>query len=389
MIGLVCLLALSATLWAQDPTVLVESYRRNFARASLATKLDLLQEAAAFQNMGPLYETALQFVLDNASLLQTDVLLRDISILSVNMLRQFQQSSAAGLLMNLFKSYRETAVRVPVLQALSELGAGNKPLLAELNNVLDTQNSLFSSGVPADNQVLDALIFTIGQLGDASSFRVLFSAFIAGYSRGISASAVAAMANLDGDFGNYLTGVIQDEPVATKLSALQVGLSGDALPAEQRGALAEAALLVSVTTQPASNADQQALSGLAVLAARELTRLGWQRASTIAVRHFYDFQTRFNRNQITKSDFLEAVALLGAMGTAEAAQALAIYLQLINTETEQGSKTYDEQIVLAVINNLGNLGDKAAFDYLLYVGYLQYSETIKRAARDALQKLRW
>ena len=30
-----------------------------------------------------------------------------------------------------------------------------------------------------------------------------------------------------------------------------------------------------------------------------------------------------------------------------------------------------------------------AFDYLLYMGYLQYPESVKRAARDALQKLRW
>jgi hypothetical protein len=44
---------------------------------------------------------------------------------------------------------------------------------------------------------------------------------------------------------------------------------------------------------------------------------------------------------------------------------------------------------LAVVGNLGILGDKTAFDHLLYIGYLQYPESVKRAARDALQKLRW
>jgi hypothetical protein len=38
---------------------------------------------------------------------------------------------------------------------------------------------------------------------------------------------------------------------------------------------------------------------------------------------------------------------------------------------------------------LGELGDKAAFDYLLQIGYLQYTEPVKRAAKEALLKLRW
>ena len=76
------------------------------------------------------------------------------------------------------------------------------------------------------------------------------------------------------------------------------------------------------------------------------------------------------------------------MGSTEAAQALALYLQLINAQTEQGSP-YDEDILLASIIALGELGDKAAFDYLLQIGYLQYTEAVKRAAKDALLKLRW
>jgi hypothetical protein len=38
---------------------------------------------------------------------------------------------------------------------------------------------------------------------------------------------------------------------------------------------------------------------------------------------------------------------------------------------------------------LGDLGDKTAFDYLLYVGYLSYPETVKKASRDALARLAW
>jgi hypothetical protein len=63
-------------------------------------------------------------------------------------------------------------------------------------------------------------------------------------------------------------------------------------------------------------------------------------------------------------------------------------LQFINAQTEQGAP-FDEDILLASIAALGKLGDKAAFDYLLQIGYLQYTEAIKRAAKEALLKLRW
>jgi hypothetical protein len=76
------------------------------------------------------------------------------------------------------------------------------------------------------------------------------------------------------------------------------------------------------------------------------------------------------------------------MGSTEAAQALAIYLQFVNGQTEQGIP-FDEDILLANIAALGELGDKASFDYLLQIGYLQYTEAVKRAAKDALLKLRW
>lgn len=385
---LLCLLLSGSFVFSQDPAALVDSYRRNFARASLTTKYDLLKEAAQYDGMGLLYETALQFVLDNAPLLQTDTVLRDIAILSVSMAQKYNHTAAAPVMLNLFKSYRETSVRVPILQALADIGKGNASILLELNNFLDTQNSLVRTGVPADLQVIDALVFAIGRLGNTSSFRVLFSAYTANYSKAISDRAVVAMSSLQGDFGRYLSNVIIDEPAVSKLAALRVGLSMEALKPEQRGELAETALQISVSSQAVSAVDQATMLELSTLAARELTSLGWQKAAPTAIRHFYSLQTRYNRNQVSKSHFLESIALLGAMGTSEAAQALAIYLQLINTETEQG-KSYDEQLTLAVINNLGKLADKTAFDYLLYVSYLQYPESIKRAARDALQKLRW
>ena len=173
-----------------------------------------------------------------------------------------------------------------------------------------------------------------------------------------------------------------------QVEAAVAGLRGEALSPDKRAALAETALSVGVSYQSVVQSEQVAIVSLRASAARELAAREWQKASPLAIRHFYDFQLQFNRGQVSKSNFLESIALLGAMGTTEAAQTLSLYLQIINTETEQG-KSFDEQVALAVVNNLGRLGDKTAFDYLLYIGYLQYPESVKKASRDALQKLRW
>jgi len=388
VISAVVLLLSLARLPAQESSELIDAYRRNFVRSSLGTKLELLKEASTYDSvdMGPLYDTAIQFVLGNASLLSTDALLRDMSVLSVNMIRKYKYAPASENLWNLFGVYKDSLVRVPLLQTLAEVAVGNPVILKELNSFLDTQISLYKSGVRLDLAVLDAAVFAVGRLGDSSSFPYLFAAYTASVNKAITERAGTAMAALKGDYASFLAEVIRAHAPAEKYAALEAGLRGDALPPEKRGELAEAALAVGVSYLSPSPGDQSYIVALRTSAARELTAREWQKASPLAIKHFYDFQAQYNRGQVSKSNFLESVALLGAMGTIEAAQSLALYLQLINTETEQG-KSFDEQITLAVVNNLGRLGDKSSFEYLLYIGYLQYPESVKKAARDALQKL--
>jgi hypothetical protein len=375
---------------AQDSAALIETYRRNFARSSLGTKYELLKEAASYENvdMGPLYDTALLFVLNNSSLLASDATLRDMAVLCVEMLRKYRYAPAAENLWSLFRVFRDNIVRIPVLQTLGEIGKGNPAILRELNNFLDTQLSLHKSGAQVDTTVVDATINALGRLGDSSSFSVLFAAYTANLSRTITDRASVAMASLQGDYASLLAEVIRRNTPLEKAAALDAGLRGDALSPEKRAELAEVALIVGVPFMSPVPGDQASVMAMRAQAARELTARQWQKASPIAVRHFFDFLLQYNRGQVSKSNLLEAIALLGAMGSPEAAQALAQYLQIINSETEQG-KSFDEQITLAVVGNLGILGDKTAFDHLLYIGYLQYPESVKRAARDALQKLRW
>jgi hypothetical protein len=386
----VLLLAGTLAAFTQDASAIIETYRRNFVRSSLGTKFELLKEAATYENvdMGPLYDTALLFILNNSSLLLSDATLRDMAVLSVNMIRKYQHTQSAEHLWSLFKVFVDNTIRIPVLQTLGDIATGNTAIIKELNGFLDTQMNLHKSGIAIDLALVDTTVVSLGRLGDHSSFPFIFAVYTANLSRTATERAAVAMASLQGDYATALAEVIRRNSPVEKAAALDAGLRGQALSPEKRAELAEVALTIGVPLMSTVAADQAAIMTMRAQAARELTAQRWQRASPIAIRHFYDFLLQFNRGQLARSNLLDAITLLGAMGTPEAAQALAQYLQIINSETEQG-KIFDEQIALAVVNNLGLLGDKSAFDHLLYIGYLQYPDSVKRAARDALQKLRW
>ena len=71
---LLCLVAAAAAP-AQDAQKILDTFRRNFAIASLDVKIQILQDAASSKtagSMGPLFQQAVDFVLDNAGLVPTD-----------------------------------------------------------------------------------------------------------------------------------------------------------------------------------------------------------------------------------------------------------------------------------------------------------------------------
>ena len=391
-------IALSAVLAqglaAQDAEAVVLAYRRNFARASLATKLELVREAAATKGaaMGPLYDMALRFAYENGALLAGDQQLRELSLLAAAEAGKAGYAKSVDNLWSLFQSSRDPEVRAAALRALGLAGSGESRVAENLGAFLASQNSLFRSGAQPEYPALEACVEALGQLGDGSSFPVLFSAYVAGYAPELAAKAALALGKIKGDYEGYLLQVIARNPPIEKAAAFSAGMANPAFGEGERGRLAEASMAAALEAydepEARSPVELQALRELRLRSARQFKALAWQRASPLAIRHFRLVQADYAKGAAAKSELLEAVACLGAMGSTEAAQTLALHLQLINAQTEQGSP-YDESLVLAVIEALGELGDKAAFDYLLQMGYLQYNDTIKRAARDALVKLRW
>ena len=119
-----------------------------------------------------------------------------------------------------------------------------------------------------------------------------------------------------------------------------------------------------------------------------LTDNKWTRASDSVLSYFQITKSLYKINSIKDEDFTFVISSLSSITPLKAVSPLTSYLEELNGRKENGEEV-SSSVILSLINTLGAIGDKAAFDSLLAVTYLSYEEAILSAARQALSGLRW
>jgi HEAT repeat protein len=140
---------------------------------------------------------------------------------------------------------------------------------------------------------------------------------------------------------------------------------------------------VAVSTTTRTGTDLEALRQLRFRAARALQDIPYEPAAISLVRHLNLTFQDYERGVVAKTWLLEAIAALGSTGSETAAVRLADFLDLLNSFTED-DRPYDMQVTLAVVTNLERLGFAVAYDSLFYVTLLDYPQSVKDAARSAM-----
>ena len=387
----IALMVAAAAAPAQDAQKILDTFRRNFAIASLDVKIQILQDAAAGKNaadMGPLFQQAVDFVIDNASLIPTDARFSQLAALGAEQVGVVAYAPGRYSVWKLFQAGTDSITLAKAAVALGVVGAGDAETIANLNRYVEAQNVLTGAGKPIDSAVIAASIQSLGKLGDPSSFPILFSAMNLGYPEKMAALARDALLAIKGDFATMLIDVIKTRPLGEKMLALQMALGSDKLNDEQKGQIAELALDLGLHSGASDAAGKTTLRDMRFVAATGIASRKWTHATPLMIEQLDATIAEFDRGLVDRNHLLDALGGLGVMASHEAAMRLTQYLVLINSYTEKG-KAYDDQVVFTVIQNLGALADKVAFDDLMYTQYLGYSAAVKKAARAALDKLKW
>lgn len=288
------------------------------------------------------------------------------------------------ILWNHFLDNNDSETGAEILIRLGNVGKGNRVVINNLNNLLMEKNRLFRLGNTVDYTIISACIGAIMELGDSSSYSALFSALCVGYPEVIAFEALGALEVIPGNLLRFLLNVIENNPPDEKFIAFRTGSNSNRLTISERGQLAELALEQALNSDE-DNFDIDAMRYASVLV---LTSIRWTRANALAIRHYYRVQSDFILDIVSKERLLEAIACLGAVGNSEAAVVLGLQLGLINARTAN-TGVFDSEITLAIVQALGSIGDSAAFDHLLYVTNLPYTEEIIAAAFEAAGRLRW
>ena len=373
---------------ADNPEV-VEAFRKNFTRGSLATKVRVLQDSLEYQDadMSPLYLLSLEFIINNSWMLQNDNIGRDLMFYTIRLLGTNGVAESAENLWRFFNLVDDSSLRVEIMSALGDTAEGKLDIIYGINTWLREYNTAFKSGKTPDNKLVAEVVAALGKLGDPTSFPIVFTTGTIGYGQIVNDSAAEALGKIDGYFTDHIIQVIRSSIPEEKLAALKAAYSQDNLSRDDKASIAVVALDIGLYSDPVSSNDEKMLRELRYEAVRQITALNWAGVTDNLVKHFDNTVFELEQGLCKKVNLIEAIDALGISGTHDAAVRLTLYLEVLNSYTENG-EIVDEQIVLNVIRNLGELGDNTAFDYLLYTGYLNYSGTVQRAAREALKNLK-
>jgi len=393
IICIVLFALLSLGLYGESPAM--QAYLQRFIRADLIGKVNILYDASSNRDLvsTSLYNYALQFVIDNHAQIDDKRDMNSLINVSINGLinennagniDDFQLNNIFDNLWELCLNYPDSGIRGEIIIALSKIGKGKSKIIERLNNYLSEINKSYLAGEQVDYSIVSACIAALMELGDSSSYLVLFSIICSGFPEVIAYESYGALEMIPGNLSRFLISIIGNNPPNEKYAALRIVMNSKKMSVSEQGQLAEIALSQSLIAGE-NNAD---LSVMRYDAVQMLTSLRWTRANSLAIRHYYIAQADYNQNLIPKERFLEAIACLGAVGNSDAALWLGLQLGLINTRTET-TGSFDAEITKAIVQSLGLIGDNAAFNHLSYVKNLPYTEDIIAAAEEAIARLKW
>ena len=360
--------------------VFCQEYKKKFIKGNITDKTAAVREASGQEGIW-LSQKAIDFVLENNDIIGTD---RDMDGLAVAAVLSLPNDYVYGLsetektkvlekFINLFEKFsRSNTVQIAVQSKVLSLkeNINTAPFTDVLNKFLQSSTVLSS-----DSSLLKSVINSLGFIGNNISFSILYN-------------------NLnDKRYSAYYPEIEETIKKLIPVSmneVLQIIHSHDAANTQRIFNLVKDA---EISTTNLCEISENILNDSPIISLKFdalaiLNSHKWTRASNSVLTFFASAQNDFQNELITEDQFVSLIESLVNISPLDAVTPLIKYLGELNQQLEYNNSVA-QNVVLAVINSLGAIGDKQAFDSLLSVTYLNYPEPVLSAARQALAGLRW
>jgi len=363
----------------------VPSYKIEFSKGNIQDKTESVNEAAKQGDIS-LGIKAIDFSLQEYEILGEDSDLISLLVAGLNAINtdphNGQTTELSKKIAKVFTTFKNDNVRISVLERMKLFPSDES---VSLINSFISENA--KNKVPMNN-VLQSAIESIGKIGNNSSFILLLAIILDNVWPDSSKQIESSFGSLANNDQNDIIKLLSKVSIGEKLKILQLVSKNENISKNIKGNVAENALAESITISGDISSVSKDQINLQLLSLQLLADSKWTRAATLISDYFTVAKNEYENNLMSAEDFSTVISNSAAVGSSDIGNILSTYLDSLNKSMDQGNAPVNT-VVLAVIKSLGSLGNKTAFDYLLYVTYLDYPEVVTSAAKEALANLKW
>lgn len=367
----------------------VSELHKKFIKGNIAEKTSAVT-AASGEDAETLSLKAVDFVIENRPLLGAD---RDLSALAVASIlalpKDFKDESDSSFwgnkLLAVFDLFEDDTVRISVLDRLSSSQSETYHDFAVTlaNNYLKT--------LPDDktnSPVTEKAIVSLGNIGNSDSFKIIYDGWICDKWQTFNNEAEAAIKKLSSQSLPDVIKAISEADTSTLNKYFSLIKNNSEITNSFKAEIAENALSAAIHNTEDFSENMADAVAVQLDALQIISENNWTRAARLADRFFPLAKEEYKTGVMSEEQFINVINYIADLSSAESAATFSDYLAELNKNAEKNIFAA-ESVMLAVIKSLGEMGNKSAFDNLLYVTYLDYSDDVKNKAREALSKLKW
>lgn len=375
-------------------------FKLKFVKGNISEKTSALQQSSADEAVW-LFNNAIDFVLDYSDVLQSD---RETDALTVAAVLSIPQNYLQTLsdeekteflkkIENIFKNFpKSNTIQIAVVNKINSFALYSKENFQNTSDFLsfcELLNSFVQNADKlTDQSVLKAVLTSLSEIGNENSFLVIYEKWLSDDFLYCKNEMENTLVKITQKENVKLQSVISSENPEKLLEFLLILKKNSEISQKYLSEFSENILNSHILYTENSQKEKQNVAKLQIEAIKILSENNWTKSSSASVEFFVKAKTYYNENVIDENEFSSVITSLANIALVDCVVPLSAYLTELNSLTEKG-ESVSEQVVLSVIKTLGIVGDKSAFDPLLSVTYLTYSEAVISAARDALAGLRW
>ena len=313
----------------------------------------------------------------------------DLALVAVP-LYPVQNQGDIALLWSLFKQVPSKELYVKIFDKLLELPENSKLLYNYSEDMYAFVLEDINSGL-ANKEASLLATETMGRINKSTSFKNLFNLYLANTDEDLNTVIEASLLKTLPVSETVALSLMEDTSVSVreKLSFFYLVQSSPEISHIFKSDLAEKLLSIATINVGDSEEERAELIELQFATLHRLSSSLWVKAMDTVVDFFPIARSEYEQGLISAEQFVDVLYCLQNFATNGSVAVLNGYLKDLNSAASTDMSSVDENVVMAVITGLGALGSKEAFDNLLYVTYLPYSEKVRTAARDAMAMLQW